>query len=160
MTIDKRRARSLVYEANASLAYAYDCVAELWTERAWTVLGYDSWESLCDSEFAGLRGNIGKADRKRLISVMTGDGMSTRAQAAALGTSEATVRRTQVRQDDAPAEVTGTDGKRYTATPRRPQLAVVEAVPLVRCAVTVEADRVDALRAVRGVVDVHPLDES
>jgi hypothetical protein len=39
---------------------AYDAVVALWRTRAWEVLGYESWEHMCENEFplnARLRGD-------------------------------------------------------------------------------------------------------
>lgn len=114
MSLTAAQARSLVARANTSMAATAAAVEELWHERAWTVLGYDSWETLCRSEFQLVQGQLQGEMRARLIAAMTEIGMSIRAQAHVAGVSKDTVRRAQVAQNATPESVVGTDGKRYT----------------------------------------------
>jgi hypothetical protein len=89
-------------------------VADSYTLRDWSVLGYRSWAQMCDAEFSTARIRLPDKDRARLVSALRNAGMSYRAVAAATGVSKDTVGRDLARvADETPHEVTGIDGKRY-----------------------------------------------
>jgi hypothetical protein len=88
-------------------------------------LGYRSWTEYVSAEFAGCSLRLDREDRRELVALLAGEGMSTRAIAPIIGTSEGTVRNDLAgAQDYAPDhKVTGIDGKMYS----RPEPAVIEA---------------------------------
>lgn len=103
-------------------AYPADTVLALWEARAWEMLHYDSWESLCDSRGWTKRVALPRPERREVVATLRQEGMSTRAIASATGSSEATVRRDiQAGGASNDAPVRGTDGKTYAPTvPVRP----------------------------------------
>jgi hypothetical protein len=97
-----------------------DEVADSYTKRDWSVLGYRSWPQMCDAEFSSAKIRLSDKDRANLVTALRNAGMSYRAVAAATGVSKDTVGRDLVRvADETPHEVTGIDGKLYPLrTPR------------------------------------------
>ena len=70
------------------------CIQVAYLQRAWEEMGYASWEELCKREFSEARmWDTIEARRKTVHSLLLNVGMSTRAIAAVMGTSDATVRR-------------------------------------------------------------------
>jgi hypothetical protein len=109
-------ARTKVELVKALVGTVWTEVADLYHGRAWLALGYGSWDGLCVAEFDGARIRLPREDRREIVGSLREAGLSNRAIAAATGVDESTVR------DDlrgagnpAPAEVSGTDGKRYPA---------------------------------------------
>ena len=95
-------------------------VADSYTLRDWSALGYRGWAQMCDAEFSSAKIRLPDNDRARLVSALRNAGMSYRAVAAATGVSKDTVGRDLARvADETPHDVTGIDGKRYP--PRPPQ---------------------------------------
>lgn len=71
----------------------------LWTQivkayqgRAWSVLGYESWDDYCNTEFDGAQIKLPREDRTMVVASLADAGMSTRAIAAATGVDPKTVR--------------------------------------------------------------------
>jgi hypothetical protein len=146
------QARAAVAEIKAAVTTAYETLVLLWEKRAWLVLGYDDFDTMCVAEFG--RVVLSRGERQELVIDLRARGMSTRAIGSALGVSVGTVHkdagvqnRTPARRDlpgaeySAPAEgderTTGLDGKRYKAS-REP---VEPIVPRNVRKVTTEADR-------------------
>ena len=100
------------------------------------LLGFKSWTAYVADVVGKEMTALPVDDRRQIVGLLTVEGMSTRAQAAALGVSNATVSRDQqvlhdvtpvpetadadpeVLHDVAPATVTGRDGKTYPAKPK------------------------------------------
>jgi hypothetical protein len=90
-------ARALVQRGRAAITKAIEAMAELravlpvlWEGRAWTVLGYESWEAMCQAEF-GVR--LPRVERKQLAGELAAGGMGVRAIAFGLGVDPATISR-------------------------------------------------------------------
>lgn len=109
-------ARRLTDEIRDTLTVAYDKLVEAWHGRADLALGYESWDAYCAAEFSEARMLRPTPEQRReIVAVMRGEGMSTRAIGSALGVGNKTIHRDldeAVVSDDTP--VTGTDGKTYT----------------------------------------------
>jgi hypothetical protein len=106
-------------------------VADAYGAHDWEALGYDSWDSYVDGEF-GARVKLDVEQRRRAVEALRLAGMSTRAIGAAVGASEATVRRDLEAgaSPDAPSQVTGVDGKSYPAQqPAEPAPPAAEETP-------------------------------
>ena len=67
-------------------------VADAYQRRADLALGYDSWSSYADAEFAEQTRNLAAPIRRELVGRLTEAGMSTRAIAPAVGVSQSTIR--------------------------------------------------------------------
>jgi hypothetical protein len=110
-------ARALIDDMKRTVRTGYDQYLRAWTGRAWTALGYESWDDLCAVEFAETRMlQLPRDDRREKVAELRSAGMSTRAIGSAIGASDATVRRDlSGASDDAPEPppVTGLDGKTY-----------------------------------------------
>lgn len=115
-------ARTLTADIRARVTDLLPLIKEAFTRRADLALGYQSWSAYCDAELRGLRMPL--QERQAATAVLRAEGLSTRAIAGALGTSDATVRR-DLRDagatDDAPERAVGLDGKSYAT--RRPPAA-------------------------------------
>jgi hypothetical protein len=86
-----------------------------YAERDWEALGYNGWDAYVVGEFGNeLPRFNSKGDERKVIWDLSDAHMSTRAIAAATGTSKSGVARI-VKDSPAPtgAPVTGTDGKEY-----------------------------------------------
>ncbi|MEU2699541.1 hypothetical protein [Micromonospora aurantiaca (nom. illeg.)] len=120
--LTEAEARALTAEIRARVTDLLPLIKTAFQRRADLALGYPSWAAYCDAELRGLRMPL--EERQAATAALHAEGMSTRAIAGALGTSDATVRR-DLRDagatDDAPERVVGLDGKRYAST--RPMTA-------------------------------------
>ena len=115
--LTEAEARELTAEIRARVTDLLPLIKTAFQRRADLALGYPSWSAYCDAELRGLRMPL--EERQAATAALHAEGMSTRAIAGALGTSDATVRR-DLRDtgatDDAPERVVGLDGKRYAST--------------------------------------------
>lgn len=115
-------ARALTDRIRIQVSDLLPLIKEAYTRRAHISLGYESWAEYCDTELRGLRMPL--AERQAATAELAAEGMSTRAIAGAIGSSDATVRRDLAATgatDDAPERVTGLDGRSYPA--RKPKTA-------------------------------------
>jgi transposase-like protein len=91
-------------------------------------LGFKSWTAYIADVIGKEMTNLPVDDRRQVVALLAGEGVSQRAIAAAVGVSQKTVDRDldQVSHDDSPADqmitdpkpVTGLDGKIYPANPK------------------------------------------
>ena len=91
-------------------------------------LGYASWTAYIAAEYAGLRAQLDRPQRREAVGALTAAGMPTRAMAEVFDVDHSTVVRDQKqvvqgapsdREDGVDRRVTGLDGKSYTV-PSRP----------------------------------------
>ena len=127
--IELDEAKRRVDRVKSGVERIWDDLVVLYRERAWSVLGYQSWDALCDSEFGGTRIALPRQQRREVVCDLRESGMSTRAIASAVGVSAMQVSRdladptvTKVTVDGA-AAITGLDGRTRMATPTRPSSA-------------------------------------
>lgn len=124
--IELDEAKRRVDRVKSGVERIWDDLVVLYRERAWSVLGYQSWDALCDAEFGGTRIALPRQQRQEVVCDLRGAGMSTRAIASAVGVSDYTIRHDidQLREtSQLPTSVTGLDGRTRTATPVRPSPA-------------------------------------
>lgn len=121
-------ARRLTDEIRDTLTVAYDKLVEAWHGRADLALGYESWDAYCGAEFTEARMLRPTPEQRReIVAVMRGEGMSTRAIGSALGVGNKTVHRDldEATVSDDTEEQTGTepviglDGRERPATQPR-----------------------------------------
>jgi hypothetical protein len=86
-------ARSLTDRIKSAVEDIWQLIREAYTERAWSVLGYDSWDAYCSAEFGTSRLRLPREDRSGVVGSLREAGLSTRAIASATGLGESTVRR-------------------------------------------------------------------
>lgn len=124
--IELDEAKRRVDRVKSGVERIWDDLVVLYRERAWSVLGYQSWDALCDAEFGGTRIALPRQERQAVVCDLRESGMSTRAIASAVGVSAMQVSRdladptvTKVTVD-VPASITGLDGRTRTTTPNKP----------------------------------------
>ena len=97
-------------------------IAEAKARDLHQLLGFASWTAYIADIIGKEMGRLHADDRREIVALLTGEGMSQRAIAEAVGVSNATVSRDQVLQGVTPDTVTGLDGKEY-ARPVGPVVA-------------------------------------
>lgn len=124
-------ARDLTERIRTTIDRAWDLIAKAYTDRAWAVLGYQSWDIYCEREFGSTWFRLPRETRVEVVQSLRDLGLSNRAIGSAVGVDDRTVRRDlSGAAYAAPAAVMGTDGKTYaSAQPARPHLAVVPDLP-------------------------------
>lgn len=127
--LDKGAAERLVQEIRVMDAELWEKMMDLYEGRAWIALGYSSWGELCDTEFKANNFRIPREDRREIVMSMRERGMSTRAIASGIGTSQDTVNRELSASGERNrSPITGTDGKTYPRQERlEPSAATNEA---------------------------------
>lgn len=118
------QARALTDRIRGQVADLLPLIREAYVRRADQALGYASWTAYCDTELRGLRMRL--EERQAATAELRAAGMSTRAIAGAVGSSDATVRRdlrASGATDDAPERATGLDGRSYPTTRLKPEPA-------------------------------------
>jgi len=130
-------ARDLTDRIKVAVEGTWQLIKHAYLGRAWSALGYSSWDDYCTQEFGTSRLRLPREERQEVVSSLREIGMSVRAIAAATGHSKNTINDDvrQVSQSGTPdlepyrapePRVTGTDGKSYspqpTRTPNRPAL--------------------------------------
>jgi hypothetical protein len=117
-------ARELTREIAETLAVAWDKVVEAYQRRVWEPLGYGSWDSYCRTELGSTRLRLPSEEREEAVRSLRSAGLSTRAIAAATGTSKGTVHRTASAPSGALADanqrpvpaIKGLNGKSYAGS--------------------------------------------
>lgn len=124
-------ARDLTERIRTTIDRTWDLIAKAYTDRAWAVLGYPTWDVYCEREFGSTWFKLPRETRGEVVQSLRDLGLSTRAIGSAIGVDDRTVRRDlSGAASAAPAAVMGTDGKTYASTqPARPHLAVVPDLP-------------------------------
>lgn len=123
-TLDRDEAKQRVERVKSGVERIWDDLVVLYQGRAWQVLGYQSWDALCDAEFGGTRIALPRQQRQAVVCDLRDAGMSTRAIASAVGVAVGTVASdlqatVQNRTVDPPLTITGLDGRTRTASPTR-----------------------------------------
>ena len=91
--IELDEAKRRVDRVKSGVERIWDDLVVLYRERAWSVLGYQSWDALCDAEFGGTRIALPRQQRQEVVCDLREAGMSTRAIASAVGATHTTVQR-------------------------------------------------------------------
>jgi hypothetical protein len=115
-------ARDLTDRIKFAVEGVWLLVKEAYTSRAWSVLGYESWDDYCTREFGASRLRLPREERPEVVASLRESGLSLRAIAAATGESKDTIARelsgVSNETPEPPPNVKGTDGKSYSS--RRP----------------------------------------
>lgn len=115
--LTRDEAVALTNQIASAITIAWELIVRAYEGRAWQALGYASWDAYCHGEFGHSRLSLPAEERRERVRSLREHGLSTRAIAAATGTSKGTVANdladTAGAQTWAP-EVTGTDGKSYS----------------------------------------------
>ena len=111
-------ARALTDRIKVGVEAVWDLITTAYTNRAWDVLGYTSWDDYCTREFGTSRLRLPREERSEVVASLRESGLSIRAIAAATGDSYGTVRNELASGDqNCSPEITGTDGKTYVPKP-------------------------------------------
>lgn len=105
--LDFAEAAQITLDIRDSAEGLLELVVQAYQGRVWIALGYESWDGWKQGELANIE------LPREAIPALKAEGLSGRAIAAVTGTSEPTVRRAA--SNDAPARVSGVDGKTYPA---------------------------------------------
>lgn len=151
-SIDINDAKTRLDRVKIGVERIWDDLVALYKGRAWLVLGYRSWEDLCDSEFAGARIALPRNERREVVTQMRSQGMSTRAISRAIGVSTMTVHGdiSSTVQNCTVDEVVSLDGKVRPAS---------RAVPNIPPLNPLESFDADELSVITHAVQMSPLTE-
>ena len=133
-------ARTLTDEIRQTLRVGHGLIIRAFKGRAWTALGYKTWDDYCAGEFNEARMvRLDRDQRREIVAEMHEAGMSTRAIANGLGVSQFPVREDiaalrGTSQYSEPERVTSTDGRsmparRDAAAPDAPRATPRRALP-------------------------------
>jgi hypothetical protein len=89
--VSATEARELTDRIKVAVDGTWHLIKQAYLSRAWDALGYTSWDDYCTREFGTSRLRLPREERQEVVSSMREIGMSTRAIAAATGTSVGTV---------------------------------------------------------------------
>lgn len=125
-------ARILTDRIKVGVEAIWQLIEQAYVTRAWSVLGYTSWDDYCTREFGTSRLRLPREERQEVVASMREVGLSTRAIASAIGIDAKTVRNdlaitgaeksspatppAQKEPVSPPATTTGIDGKTYSST--------------------------------------------
>lgn len=109
-------ARELTDTIRQTVAIVDSQITRAYFGRAWSALGYESWDEYCETEFDGARVRLPREERTMIVGSLRDAGLSIRAIAAATGLGRGTVERELTPVPNGTPAVTGIDGKTYPAT--------------------------------------------
>lgn len=89
--MDPDAARGLTDRIKVGVEAVWELVKQAYVERAWSALGYSSWDDYCTREFGTARLRLPREERAEVVASLRESGLSIRAIAAATGDSIGTV---------------------------------------------------------------------
>lgn len=124
----QEQARALTDRIKIAVEGTWQLIREAYTSRTWAVLGYDTWDAYCTTEFGETRLKLPREERQGVVASLRDSGLSVRAIASATGADRNTIR-SDLRQvgEVHPPVIQGSDGKTYTLT-REPEVVDAELV--------------------------------
>lgn len=93
ITLSSVDARILTDRIKVGVEAVWDLITQAYTERAWDVLGYSSWDDYCTREFGTSRLRLPREERSEVVASLRESGLSIRAIASATGHGVATIKR-------------------------------------------------------------------
>jgi len=114
-------ARTLTDRIKVAVEGTWLLIQEAYTSRAWSALGYGSWDEYCTREFGTARLRLPREERQEVVASLRESGLSVRAISSATGLGIGTVARELPTPAVVPSgtpgpEITGVDGKTYQAS--------------------------------------------
>lgn len=89
--LSRTDARALTDQIKVGVEAVWQLITRAYTERAWDVLGYSSWDDYCTREFGTSRLRLPREERTEVVSSLRDSGLSLRAIEAATGVSRPTI---------------------------------------------------------------------
>jgi hypothetical protein len=89
--LDSTEARAPTDQIKTGVETVWHLITHAYTERAWTALGYTSWDDYCTREFGTSRLRLPREERAEVVSSLRESGLSPRAIASATGLARNTV---------------------------------------------------------------------
>lgn len=86
-------ARALTDQIKTGVEAVWHLITRAYTERAWSALGYTSWDDYCTREFGTSRLRLPREERAEVVSSLRESGLSIPAISAATGLGYGTVQR-------------------------------------------------------------------
>lgn len=130
--MDASEARTVTDRIKVDVAAIWELIEQAYTRRAWSALGYPSWDDYCAAEFGAARLRLPREDRRDVVLSLRESGLSLRAIASATGLGRGTVERElapvpigtpadpdsgELHHEAHIAPVVGLDGKTYQRNP-------------------------------------------
>ncbi|MFI5426104.1 hypothetical protein [Aeromicrobium sp. UC242_57] len=114
-------ARILTDQIRQTLRVGHDLIIRAFQGRAWSALGYATWDAYCAGEFNEARMvRLDREQRLEIVAEMRQAGMSTTTIASGIGVSKSTVHNDlpvlEARGYDLPDQIIETGGRSRTAT--------------------------------------------
>lgn len=91
--IDPAAARLLTDRIKIGVEAVWELITQAYTQRAWSALGYQSWDDYCTREFGTTRIRLPREERAEVVASLRDSGLSERAIASATGMGKGTVHR-------------------------------------------------------------------
>lgn len=85
-------ARELTDQIKVAVEATWHLIIDAYRGRAWSALGYASWDDYCTREFGASRLRLPREERQEVVASLRDSGLSVRAIAAATGTNRETIR--------------------------------------------------------------------
>lgn len=125
--LNTAEARTLTQQIKTSMADLMMLVVKAWVGRIWIALDYPTWNDWIKNEFNHAPLSLPRDERRAVVTLLRGQGMSTRAIGAAAGVTGETISKdlagvrnlTPDIEDAVP--VVGLDGKNYRVTCDQPE---------------------------------------
>jgi hypothetical protein len=76
--LTKAQARKLTDTIKGAVSIVWDMIKQAYTERAWSALGYSSWDAYCEAEFGTSRLRLPREERSEVVASLRESGMSIR----------------------------------------------------------------------------------
>lgn len=89
--LDATQARALTDRIKVGVEAVWELITQAYTQRAWSALGYQSWDDYCTREFGTARLRLPREERAEIVASLRESGLSIRAIASATGDSVGTV---------------------------------------------------------------------
>lgn len=100
--LTKIEAEELTAEIRQRVGEVWTLITEAYFRRAWTALGYESWDGYCGSEFGSSRIRLPREERTDVVASLRDSGLSIRAISAATGDSYGTIQAEVIKSDHLP----------------------------------------------------------
>lgn len=93
VALDAESARALTDRIKVAVEGTWELIKQAYTSRAWSALGYSSWDDYCTREFGTSRLRLPREERSEVVASLRESGLSIRAIEAATGLGKSTVQR-------------------------------------------------------------------